>query len=342
NASFIYGSIALGLIQLITIGLDFAECINSQFIKCGTKYGFNNIAVSHLLVTQISLWIMNFNVHFGPCGFRNFVSSRQANETNTANSDVKKKDHLFPSTFADMLLPIIHHFQILIAFVLITIWISSNERKSLYLRVAASDTINNPIYSSTVEKGSGKGFFLGLLIISTSIIVLLHANSEILVTTHIVIQGLSAIAAFIGLIMKGKQHKGVHKISVQFFHRLHNETMLAFTLFSSYFCGISITVNNVVSLSFDVSQLFDAFFLLIQTTFQTLVLRSKGRNEEKTRDIFAFLILTNFSLWILEVTQIAASIPEKGAFTFQVLPDIFVSFSRFYFSTLFFHFWKSK
>ncbi|RWS01864.1 hypothetical protein B4U79_10245, partial [Dinothrombium tinctorium] len=212
NVSIVYGSIALGLIQLITIGLDFAECVQSQFMflsilqfcfvfllmhfilsQCksgGPKYGFNNIAVAHLLITQASLWIVNFDAEFGLCGYRNYVSNKSSNNTFSMALELKiKREHSLPSTFADMLLPIIHHFQILIIFLLLTIWINCNERKSLYaLRSSSAETTNNPIYKSSVEPVSVKGFFLGLLVVSAALIVLLHGDNEILLITHISIQ----------------------------------------------------------------------------------------------------------------------------------------------------------
>lgn len=55
------------------------------------------------------------------------------------------------------------------------------------------------------------------------------------------------------------------------------------------------------------------------------------------------LSFSNFSLWILEITEIASiNGTNYNLFNLNVLPQIIVSLNRFYSSLLCIHFWKAK
>lgn len=104
------------------------------------------------------------------------------------------------STFSDLLMPIIHHFQILTVFILISIWLNNNRTKINYHRTRLCETesincfndtefaSNTFLNTSSNKLKSIKGFFMGLLTISTTIVVLTTNNDYFLIATHSVIQ----------------------------------------------------------------------------------------------------------------------------------------------------------
>ena len=211
------GSIALGLIQLISIGLDFAQCVHKYFIflpilqftfvfllmhfvltqaRHGPKLGFSNIAVAHLLTTQVSLWIINFDPNYGPCGYSDDNRYSNASGHSHLSTSVRKTPlesfdrRSFP--FADLLVPVIHHYQLLTIFILTTMWCMNNNVKRVATAVRNLSTENYDTefggYSFFKKKASIKGFFLGLLVISASIIVLILQDNMLSLITHTAIQ----------------------------------------------------------------------------------------------------------------------------------------------------------
>ena len=89
--------------------------------------------------------------------------------------------------------------------------------------------------------------------------------------------------------------------------------------------------------------LLDSGLLVFQITLQTLLLRTDGRKIHKLREFYGFLIVANFSLWVLEVTEIASlNSTRSQAFSLNILPQIMVSLNRFYSALVFIHFWQSK
>lgn len=200
------GSIALGLIQLIAIGLDFAKCADKFFLflpvlqfvfvfllmhfiltqaRHGPKLGFSNIAVAHLLTTQVSLWIINFDPNYGPCGYSTGHIHLPAVNKSALLDAVAKNSF----SFTDLLVPLIHHYQMLTIFILITMWFMNND-----LKLATSRSISGSSYDDSFgynffkKKASIKGFFLGLLIVSASIIVLILQDNMLSLITHTTIQ----------------------------------------------------------------------------------------------------------------------------------------------------------
>lgn len=103
------------------------------------------------------------------------------------------------STFSDLLMPIIHHFQILAVFILISIWINNNKTKVNYQRTRLCETesincfnepefVSNNFLNKSSKLKSIKGLFLGLLVISSTIIILTTGNDYFLIATHSIIQ----------------------------------------------------------------------------------------------------------------------------------------------------------
>ena len=276
NTSIVsFGCISLGLIQLITIGLDLVNCMNSELLflpvlqfafvfllmhfiltqtKESHKYFYNNVSLAHLFVTQASIWLGHFRQRGSNCGYFQVASSdllansklyaksdafdeKLLNDTladdsrhmptillsGLTNSTIGRQplDKLksspiestiqiatvaaiqfatnASSTFSDLLMPMIHHFQILTVFILISIWINNNKTKINYQRTRLCETesincfnepefVSNNFLSSSSKLKSIKGLFMGLLVISTTVIMLTTGNDYFLIATHSSIQ----------------------------------------------------------------------------------------------------------------------------------------------------------
>ena len=279
NTSIVsFGCISLGLVQLITVGLDLVNCINSELLflpvlqftfvfllmhfilttqtKESNKYFYNNVAISHLFLAQMSIWLGHFRQRGTNCGYfqtstfndlqnlpklymkpesslldeKLLLNDTLADDTkqiattilSAANSTMKSFDKLkalestinpiqiatvaaiqfatnATSTFSDLLMPIIHHFQILTVFILISIWINNNRTKVNYQRTRLCETesvncfndqefASNNFLNSPSKLKSIKGLFLGLLVLSTTIVVLTTQNDYLLISTHSMIQ----------------------------------------------------------------------------------------------------------------------------------------------------------
>lgn len=141
------------------------------------------MALSHLLSTQISLWLINLDSNFESCYF-NLVDK---NLTSIA-SNLRTQNVFLPTSIANMTLPIIQHYKLLTAFILITLWFTNNQSKISFIRAKLSDEEAMRAAFLSSKPSSIKGFFIGLLILSTAIIVLLLEDELIKIITHSSIQ----------------------------------------------------------------------------------------------------------------------------------------------------------
>ncbi|KAI1301241.1 hypothetical protein HDE_03143 [Halotydeus destructor] len=354
NTAVLLGSIALGLIQLISIGLDFAQCVHDNFIflpilqfmyvfllmhfvltqaRRGPKLGFSNIAVAHLLTTQVSLWVINFDPNYGACGYSDGL---HVNGSKFALEVAEKKS--FP--FANLLLPVIHHYQLLTIFILIGMWFMNNDLKlTAYSGSNFKDTFG---YNYFNKRASIKGFFLGLLVISATIIVLILQDNTMSLTTHTAIQGLSAIVSMIGLILRGKKMRPIYKSPVTNLPKPNEGQLIIFvTILATFYCAILMIMSNLLARNMNMTAICDGLVMVIHITFQTYLLRSADREKNNgIREIFAFLILANFSLWLLEVSQVALKASHLGPTDILILPPLLMSLNRFYSALVFMQYWK--
>lgn len=144
------------------------------------------------------------------------------------------------------------------------------------------------------------------------------------------------------LFIRGRKRKGLQRlpqiVNLEEFH-----LFVISSLICSYFCSFSAIILNLNQKTIIIENLIDSILLTIQITLQTILLRSDGRKIDKLRDVHAFLIFANFSLYILEITEIASiNGTNYNLFNLNVLPQIIVSLNRFYSSLLCIHFWKAK
>ena len=238
----------LGFVHLIEIGLEFAHCSHREFIflpilhfcfvflimhfafsqsRNGSKLGFSNIALSHLLVTQITLWLVHFDRNYGSCGYSYqptalTLTSAAAAATAGAHNEssgvafdapIVKTDRsslhqplarMVPAPtaasaaittsypFNGILVPVIHHYQLLTITILASIWLANNHADSFdspfNLRNAFSNTDSELGYQFFKKKASIKGFFVGLLMTSGTIVVLVLKDQQLSLIAHTVLQ----------------------------------------------------------------------------------------------------------------------------------------------------------
>jgi hypothetical protein len=103
-------------------------------------------------------------------------------------SNLRTQNVILPASIANMTLPIIQHYKLLTAFILITLWFTNNQSKISFIRAKLSDEEAMRAAFLSSKRSSIKGFFIGLLIFSTAIIVLLLEDELIKIITHSSIQ----------------------------------------------------------------------------------------------------------------------------------------------------------
>lgn len=138
------------------------------------------------------------------------------------------------------------------------------------------------------------------------------------------------IITLFALLVKGKRRKGLQKLPQKIINKGEFHMFVIASLICAYFCSFSAIILNLAQKVIIFENLVDSFLLTIQMTLQTILLRSDGRNFDKMRDIHAFLIFANFSLWILEITEIASinGGSNYNLFNLNVLPQACIIFLK--------------
>jgi len=89
-----------------------------------------------------------------------------------------------PASITNLIVPIIHHFKLLTCFILVTIWFTNNQSKIHFIRAKLSDEEAMRAAFLSSKHSSIKGFFIGLLVLSTAIIILLLEDDLLKIITH--------------------------------------------------------------------------------------------------------------------------------------------------------------
>ena len=247
----------LGFVHLIEIGLEFAHCSHGEFIffpvlqfafvflvmhftfsqsRRGARLGYSNVALSHLLVTQTTLWLLHFDRNYGSCGYAGqpllpassaaAVAAATFNQTATEAALISRQRHdwleasssplvsseetqlVAPATaspsanlaslalpFNGILVPVMHHYQLLTITILASICLANNHAGSivdspLSLRTGfSSNSADSEFgYQFFKKKASIKGFFVGLLMTSGTIVVLVLKDHQLSLIAHTVLQ----------------------------------------------------------------------------------------------------------------------------------------------------------
>lgn len=147
----------------------------------------------------------------------------------------------------------------------------------------------------------------------------------------------------IGLLIRGDKRKSLQQLPVNNHQREHQIPMLT-TLLAAYYISLSLVMSGLTQRLIDTYAVLDGITMIIHVTFQTLLMRSDWRKLEKLKEIFAFLILSTFSLWVLEISETASIITDLGLTRvgISILPNLFVALNRFYVALVFIKFWKIK
>ena len=126
------------------------------------------------------------------------------------------------------------------------------------------------------------------------------------------------------------------------------------TIAATYYCAVCMIIGNFMMMktadSISPNALLmngiitmNGICLMLHMTMQSFLIRSGHRKTNKLRQIFAFLILTNFSIWILEIHQVSVKFSHNNwTLDSLLLPPVLMSLNRFQSALLFIHFWKSK
>lgn len=152
-----------------------------------------------------------------------------------------------------------------------------------------------------------------------------------------------------GLILRGKKSKSsvVYKshpsAAISSLVPNENQLIIFATILATYYCAILMIISNLLARTVNVIAILDGVVMIIHITFQTFLLRSADREKvSRTREIFAFLILANFGLWLLEVSQVATKAQQLGSSDILLLPPLLMSLNRFYSALVFIQYWKAK
>ena len=190
-------------------------------------------------------------------------------------------------------------------------------------------------------------------------------------------QGLSAIASMIGLVLRREKLKAIYPTMKAFpgaawnsygltsassrdgsngAGACHPDVLSAvcalITIASTYYCAVCMIIGNVMMIKADMSPnamlvnaiiMMNGTCMILHMTTQSFLIRSGDRKTNKLRQIFAFLILTNFSIWILEIHQVSVKFSLVNSTLDSILlPPLLMSLNRFHSALMFIHFWKSK
>ena len=172
------------------------------------------------------------------------------------------------------------------------------------------------------------------------------------------IQALTAVAGIVGLIMRRDKNtnismKSIGPVKIPSFigsssksttMTTENQLIFLVTILCAYYTGICMIIGNLISKSINLIAVADGLCIIIQVTVMTFLIRSGQKSSNNMREVYAFLILANFSIWILEITQVSLKINRSGTATMDLLtlPPIMMSLNRFHTLLIFIQFWRSK
>lgn len=141
--------------------------------------------ISHLLSTQISLWLFSFYYRPDICSF---IDSEECDSFGT---DDRLRDSLLPRIVSNLMITIIQNYKLLSIFILITIWFTNNQSKISFIRAKLFDEEALKTAFLSTKSSAMKGFLIGFTVFLVSICVILLEDKEIFRITHIIVQVLS-------------------------------------------------------------------------------------------------------------------------------------------------------
>ena len=207
-----YGCVLLGILQLATLSFDLASCSQRtdlvlsvlhlffvilllHFIftqaRHGLRLGFSNIAIAHILSTQISLFLVNFDRSYGSCGYPAVLSPVFGNSSDGVPIIQSLVTHLEPANA--LLEPISLHYQLLSILVIASLWSLNNNIDAITALTSGisgliSDAEQFSYSDFFIKHTSLKGFFLGLVGLTGSVVVLTLKDHELSLMLHTILQ----------------------------------------------------------------------------------------------------------------------------------------------------------
>lgn len=308
---------------------DFNDFNGFLFKLFDKKQTLNNVALAHIILTQFTIWFFELNQN-NQGKFEKYINR-------TIYIQVTK-DLLIPSNVSNLFLPITHQYKLMSTFILVTIWFTNNKCKIGIIKPKTYDNDESTTFISE-DSVSIKGFIIGILIFFMTITILFLENEINKVKIHISIQGLIAITCLIGI---GLQKKERYKYFKYHMNPIGSQIIIYITLFASYIYGIILIARINYSNIFDFNIFANGFLLILQGTFQTILVKSQENKFVKMKEIFAFLIFANISLWILEIYELSFLMTRTTEINFISFLSLFVTLNRFYYFLLFIQFWHVK
>ena len=219
----LFGSACLGFVHLTSLGLEFTQCVNRNDIllpvlqfffvfvmmhfvfmeakRKGSQIGFSNIAIGHLLATQVTLWLLHFDRNYTSCGY-SLAFSKSVNSSKVLTTEEMIAESLMPSlSLTHFLRPIVHHYQLLTIVVMVSFWLMNNASREAEGQSGKSSFFadDNFVYNFLKRKASVKGFFLGLLMTTAAIIVIFLQDLHLSLISHTALQ------------VRNEEEDGIHK-----------------------------------------------------------------------------------------------------------------------------------
>lgn len=260
-----------------------------------------------------------------------------------------------------------HQFKLLTVFILITLWFTNNQSKINFIRAKLSDeeVLRSAHMNREKKRFLLKGFAIGMLFIILAIVTVLFSENETLRwCSTIIIQIIVSIISLAGLVIRRRKKYLNPKYQINV---LKHHFIIFFTMFATYvMCFINIVVlmqlswwdHSTSKSSLTANQMLSMIAwitMLVQVTVQTYLLRLQGKKLVDMSHIFALLVTTNLSLWIIELgTEVNRSIQPIPTNHSNQLPfahishsihrilTMFVTLNRYYCALIFVHFWKMR
>ena len=168
------------------------QIIHSNYI------GLRNIAIAHLLATQMSLWIISLSSetvhHEKLCNYtfdmKRFKLLIDNNSTRGSNASVPLETVAHSIDYSNsnftllqsLLYILTHQFKLLTIFILITMWFTNNQSKINFIRAKLSDeeVIRASNLNPDKKRFLLKGFIIGLTFLAMAIVTVLFPENEAL------------------------------------------------------------------------------------------------------------------------------------------------------------------
>nr|XP_046911256.1 uncharacterized protein LOC124492423 isoform X1 [Dermatophagoides farinae]XP_046911257.1 uncharacterized protein LOC124492423 isoform X1 [Dermatophagoides farinae]XP_046911258.1 uncharacterized protein LOC124492423 isoform X1 [Dermatophagoides farinae]XP_046911259.1 uncharacterized protein LOC124492423 isoform X1 [Dermatophagoides farinae]XP_046911260.1 uncharacterized protein LOC124492423 isoform X1 [Dermatophagoides farinae] len=362
----LFGAIILGFSELAQCLIELIECVESDsmiipvakfcyhiafmhFLLSQIIYndyiGLRNIAIAHLLSTQISLWILSTSskqVHVGQhkhcCDYKLDLRTFRIVLFNDNSSRLLGNEHdglmkingnhtenLIADPFQISLFILNNQFKFLTVFILLTMWFSNNQSKINFIRAKLSEeeVIRSAYLNPESKLYMFRGFMVGSIFLLSSIAsIIFYDNRLIQYSASIFIQIMIIVISLTGLVVRR------HQIDVNDPKYQINILKHHFIIFVTLFLVYNVSLMNIksffirlitdgssnnimdakttIQMIVPILSLISSLSLIIQVTIQSYLLRLQGKKLINMTHVFSLLAIANFSLWMIDVSMIVS------------------------------------